>query len=114
MKLLTAPTTSMLYPELASESVIAVRMKLGMSRISLNYRRLPGNIEPMLVIDFFNNKGKLYTLCYNFPPDTPGRTERRTSLLIHLIQKIWVNSVTWLRNQLFNYLFGYENHDKIV
>lgn len=87
MKLLTAPTTSALYPELAAESVMAVRMKLGMSRISLNYRRLPGNIAPMLVIDFFNNKGKLYTLRYNLPPDTPERTERRTSLLIHLIQK---------------------------
>ncbi|OZI13734.1 hypothetical protein CE195_13280 [Sodalis-like symbiont of Philaenus spumarius] len=62
-------------------------MKLGMSRISLNYRRLPGKIAPMLVIDFFNNKGKLYTLHYNLPPDTPERTERRTSLLIHLIQR---------------------------
>ncbi|EBS5529930.1 hypothetical protein CUL92_18575 [Salmonella enterica subsp. enterica serovar Telelkebir] len=62
-------------------------MKLGMSRISLNYRTVPGAVLPMLVIDLFNEKGKLYTLRYNLPPDTPERTERRISLLLSLIQK---------------------------
>ena len=64
-----------------------VRMKLGMSCIQLNYRKIFNQIVPMLVIDFFNDKGKLYTLRYNLPPDTPERTERRVSLLLHLLRK---------------------------
>ncbi|WP_261422003.1 hypothetical protein [Serratia quinivorans] len=28
-----------------------------------------------------------YTLRYNLPPDTPERTERRVSLLLHLLSK---------------------------
>jgi len=44
-------------------------------------------LAPVLVIDFFNDKGKLYTLRYNLPPDTPERTERRVSLLLHLFRK---------------------------
>jgi len=87
MKIITAPNHSALYPDLVTANIMDVRMKLGMSRISLNYRTVLGAVFPMLVIDLFNEKGKLYTLRYNFPPDTPERTERRMSLLLSLIQK---------------------------
>lgn len=87
MKIITAPNHSTLYPDLVTANIMDVRMKLGMSRISLNYRTVMGAVLPMLVIDLFNEKGKLYTLRYNLPPDTPERTERRISLLLSLIQK---------------------------
>lgn len=87
MKIITAPNQSALYPDLVAANIMEVRMKLGMSRISLNYRKVLGAVLPMLVIDLFNEKGKLYTLRYNLPPDTPERTERRVSLLLSLIQK---------------------------
>lgn len=84
MKIITAPQETALYPGLVASAIMDVRMKLGMSRISLNYRKVLGT---MLPVDFFNDKGKLYTQRYNFPPDTPERTERRISLLLHLIRK---------------------------
>lgn len=87
MKIITAPNHSELYPDLVTANIMDVRMKLGMSRISLNYRTVLGAVLPMLVIDLFNEKGKLYTLRYNLPPDTPERTERRISLLLSLIHK---------------------------
>lgn len=84
---MTAPTESALYPELAAESVMAVRMKLGMSSISFNYRKILGALTTTLIVDFFNNKGKLYTLGYILPADTIDRTESRVSLLLQLIKK---------------------------
>ncbi|MGX5056794.1 hypothetical protein ACWKX9_24595 [Enterobacter asburiae] len=87
MKIITAPKDNSLYPGLAASTVIDVRMKLGMSRIRLSYREISGNLMPVLVIDFFNEKGKLYTLRYNLPPDIPERTHRRVSLLLHLLRK---------------------------
>lgn len=87
MKIITAPQETVLYPGLVASGIMDVRMKLGMSRIQLNYRKIFNQIVPMLVIDFFNDKGKLYTLRYNLPPDTPERTERRVSLLLHLLRK---------------------------
>lgn len=87
MKKLTVPRESALYPDFASSSVMDVRMKLGMSRISLSYRELLGYAVPLLVIDFFNEKGKLYTLRYNLPPDSPERSERRISLILHLLRQ---------------------------
>lgn len=87
MKIITAPGNTGLYQGLVNTTVLDVRMKLGMSRISLNYRAISGHLMPVLVIDFFNDNGKLYTLRYNLPPDTPERTERRVSLLLRLIRK---------------------------
>lgn len=87
MKIITAPNQSALYPDLVAANILEVRMKLGMSRVSVNYREILGSVFPMLVIDLFNEKGKLYTLRYNLPPDTPERTERRVSLLLNLIKK---------------------------
>lgn len=87
MKIITAPQETALYPGLVASSIMDVRMKLGMSRIQLNYRKILNQIVPILVIDCFNDKGKLYTLRYNLPPDTPERTERRVSLLLHLLRK---------------------------
>ncbi|BEM75861.1 hypothetical protein SME36J_52840 (plasmid) [Serratia marcescens] len=87
MKIITAPQETALYPGLVASAIMDVRMKLGMSRIQLNYRKIFNQIVPMLVIDFFNDKGKLYTLRYNLPPDTAERTELRVSLLLHLLRK---------------------------
>lgn len=87
MKIITVPRETALYSGLAATSVLEVRMKLGMSRISLNYREIRNCSVPVLVIDFFNEKGRLHTLRYNLPPDTPERTERRISLLLHLIRR---------------------------
>lgn len=87
MNIITAPNQLAQYPDLVAANIMDVRMKLGMSRISLNYKTVLGAVLPMLVIDLFNGKGKLYTLRYNLPPDTPERTARRVSLLLRLIQK---------------------------
>lgn len=94
MKKLTAPRESAHYPGFAFSNVMDVRMKLGMSHISLIYRKLLGYVVPLLVIDFFNEKGKLYTLRYNLPPDSPERTERRISLLLHLLRQDLAKTTT--------------------
>lgn len=57
-----------LYPGLVARSVLDIRMKLGMSRISLNYRQMINCLVPVLVVDCFSDRGKLYTLRYNLPP----------------------------------------------
>lgn len=64
-----------------------VSMNRRLLGISLNYRKVVGASVPVLVIDFFNEKNERYTLRYNLPPDTPERTERRVSLLLHLLRK---------------------------
>lgn len=87
MKSITAPRESALYSDLAARTVMDVRMKLGMSHIHLNYREMFDCLVPVVVVDFFNEKGRLYTLRYNLPPDTPERTGRRISLLLHLLRK---------------------------
>lgn len=87
MRIVTAPDQSAHYPDLVAANIMEVRMKLGMSRISLNHRDTPGSAFPVLIIDLFNEKGKLYTLRYNLPPDHPDRTERRISLLLSLVRK---------------------------
>lgn len=94
MKKLTAPRESAQYPGFAFSSVMDVRMKLGMSRISLSYTELLGCAVPLLVIDFFNERGKLYTLRYNLPSDSPERTERRISLLLHLLRQDLAKTTT--------------------
>ncbi|ENY1827837.1 hypothetical protein ACFVMS_004447 [Salmonella enterica] len=87
MKTITAPQEMSLYPGLVARSVLDIRMKLGMSRISLNYRQMINCLVPVLIVDCFSDRGKLYTLRYNLPPDTAQRTERRVSLLLHLLRK---------------------------
>ena len=47
-----------------------------------------------LVIDFFNERGKLYTLRYNLPSDSPERTERRIALLLHLLRQDLAKTTT--------------------
>ncbi|CAI1498168.1 Uncharacterised protein [Serratia quinivorans] len=61
--------------------------KRELSSISLNYRKVVGASVPVLTLDFYNEKNERYTLRYNLPPDTPERTERRVSLLLHLLSK---------------------------
>lgn len=87
MNRIIVPADRRLYPSVADESVMAVRMKLGNSRLQVNYRRVPGGIMPVVAVDFFSERGKLYTLHYHLPPDTPERTDRRISLLMRLIEK---------------------------
>lgn len=87
MKSITVPADRRHYPSVAGESVMAVRMKLGDSRLSVSWRLVPGGIMPVVAADFHSEKGKLYTLHYHLPPDTPERTDRRVSLLMRLIAK---------------------------
>lgn len=87
MKVISVPEDRVLYPKLVGETVMAAKLQLGRTRLSVNYNKVPGGIMPVLVVDFYNEKGKLYSLRYNLPPDTPERTERRLSLLMRLIEK---------------------------
>nr|WP_241391466.1 hypothetical protein [Serratia proteamaculans]ULG18711.1 hypothetical protein Puna18p_00100 [Serratia proteamaculans] len=87
MKTITVLNKLALYPDLMATNIMEVLMKLGMSRISLNYMNVLGTHLPILEIDLLNEKGKLYRLRYNLPPDTAKRTERRVFLLLSLIQK---------------------------
>lgn len=59
MNIITAPQDMSLYPGLAARSVLDIRMKLGMSRISLNHRPILNAFAPVLVIDCFSDRGKL-------------------------------------------------------
>lgn len=87
MRVISVPEDRSLYPKLVGDTVMAAKLQLGRTRLSVNYNKVPGGILPVLVVDFYNEKGKLYTLRYNLPPDTPERTERRVSLLMRLIEK---------------------------
>ncbi|TWD41678.1 hypothetical protein [Pantoea sp. SJZ147] len=87
MRVISVPEDRSLYPKLVGETVMAAKLQLGRTRLSVNYNKVPGGILPVLVVDFYNEKGKLYTLHYNLPPDTPERTDRRVSLLMRLIEK---------------------------
>ena len=84
MKSVTVPREMSLYPALSAREAVDVRMKLGAAPLSLNSREIPGPF-PVLLVDFFNDKGKLYALRYNLPPDTAENTQRRTSLLLRLL-----------------------------
>lgn len=87
MRVISVPEDRSLYPKLVGETVMAAKLQLGRTRLSVNYNKVPGGILPVLVVDFYNEKGKLYTLRYNLPPDTPERIDRRVSLLMRLIEK---------------------------
>lgn len=87
MRVISVPEDRSLYPKLVGETVMAAKLQLGRTRLSVNYNKVPGGILPVLVVDFYNEKGKLYTLRCNLPPDTPERTDRRVSLLMRLIEK---------------------------
>ncbi|MBW1254528.1 hypothetical protein [Pantoea allii] len=87
MRVISVPEDRSLYPKLVGETFMAAKLQLGRTRLSVNYNKVPGGILPVLVVDFYNEKGKLYTLRYNLPPDTPERTDRRVSLLMRLIEK---------------------------
>ncbi|WP_089529186.1 hypothetical protein [Pantoea ananatis] len=87
MRVISVPEDRSLYPKLVGETVMAAKLQLGRTRLSVNYNKVPGGILPVLVVDFYNEKGKLYSLRYNLPPDTPERTDRRVSLLMRLIEK---------------------------
>lgn len=87
MNIITVPQGMSLYPGLAPHSVLNIRMQLGMSRISLHYRQILNFFAPVLVINCFSDRGKLYPLRYPLPPDTAQRTERRVSLLLHLLRE---------------------------
>lgn len=66
---------------------MGIFMKRDLSSISLNYQHVVGASVPVLLIEFVNEKNERYSLRYNLPPDSPERTERRVSLLLHLLRK---------------------------
>ena len=84
MKTVTVPEEMARYPELVARAVTDIRLRTEMSRISLNYRRIPGQRVPFLLIGFYHAKGKRHTLRYCLPPDSPEGTEQRVSLLLRL------------------------------
>jgi len=87
MNSICIPADRSLYPEIVGETVMAARMILGDTRLSVSYRQIPGGIMPELMVEFFGEKGKQYSLRYHLPVDTPERTDRQISLLMRLINK---------------------------
>lgn len=87
MNTISIPVDRSIYPEIVGETVMAARMMLGDNRLTFRYNRVPGGIMPTMIVDFFSEESKQYSLCYHLPVDTPERTERRISLLIRLMER---------------------------
>ncbi|EBH8951129.1 hypothetical protein MU985_004697 [Salmonella enterica] len=60
---------------------------MGGACITLNYRTARMNAHPVLVIDFFSDRGRLYTLRYDLPAGTPLQSSRRVSQILFLTRK---------------------------
>ncbi|EAX3097964.1 hypothetical protein DWE75_12785 [Salmonella enterica] len=61
---------------------------MGGSCITLNFRTAVMNAHPVLVMDFFNERGRLYTLRYDLPPVRQKyRYQRLISLILALTRK---------------------------
>lgn len=87
MNTISIPPDRSLYPEIVGETVMAARMVLGDNRLTFRYNRVPGGIMPTMIVDFFSEKSKQYSLYYHLPVDTPERTDRRISLLMRLMER---------------------------
>ncbi|EBI1835594.1 hypothetical protein NAK51_001283 [Salmonella enterica] len=55
--------------------------------ITINYRTARINAHPVLVIDFFSDRGELYTLRYDLPAGTALQGSRRVSQVLYLTRK---------------------------
>ena len=54
MRVISVPEDRSLYPKLVGETVMAAKLQLGRTRLSVNYNKVPGGILPVLVVDFYN------------------------------------------------------------
>lgn len=64
-----------------------LRTRMGGTCITLNYRSAWINGHPVLVMDFFSERGRLYTLRYDLPTGTPQQSPRRVSLILALTRR---------------------------
>ncbi|EBW6362372.1 hypothetical protein DPU24_16345 [Salmonella enterica subsp. enterica serovar Oranienburg] len=60
---------------------------MGGTGITLNYRTARVNGHPVLVIDFFSERGRLYSLRYDLPTGTLKQHSRRVSLILALTRR---------------------------
>lgn len=75
------------YAERVKEEVAVLRTRMGGTCITLNYRSAWINGHPVLVMDFFSERGRLYTLRYDLPTGTPQQSSRRVSLILALTRR---------------------------
>ncbi|HIB1384562.1 TPA: hypothetical protein ACWV7G_001534 [Salmonella enterica subsp. enterica serovar Muenchen] len=87
MKKVMLPADTEQYAERVKEEVAVLRTRMGGTCITLNYRTARVNGHPVLVIDFFNTRGRLYTLRYDLPAGTPQQSTHRTSLILALTRR---------------------------
>ncbi|HGG6663533.1 TPA: hypothetical protein ACJG8Q_003630 [Salmonella enterica subsp. diarizonae serovar 61:i:z] len=77
MKKVMLPADTEQFADLVKEEVAVLHTRMGGACITLNYRTARVNGHPVLVIDFFSERGKLYTLRYDLPAGTPQQSSRR-------------------------------------
>lgn len=87
MKKVMLPADAEQYTGLVKNEVVLLRTKMGGACITLNYRTARINAHPVLVIDFFSDRGRLYTLRYDLPAGTPQQSSRRVSQVLFLTRK---------------------------
>ncbi|EPD0212068.1 hypothetical protein ACR4U3_004881 [Salmonella enterica] len=87
MKKVMLPADAEQYTELMKNEVALLRTKMGGACITLNYRTARINAHPVLVIDFFSDRGRLYTLRYDLPAGTALQSSRRVSQVLFLTRK---------------------------
>ncbi|EBI1927673.1 hypothetical protein G6O06_004961 [Salmonella enterica subsp. enterica] len=87
MKKVKLPADAEQYTELVKNEVALLRTKMGGACITLNYRTARINANPVLVIDFFSDRGRLYTLRYDLPAGTSLQNSRRLSEILFLTRK---------------------------
>lgn len=87
MKKVILPADTAQYTGLVKNEVALLRTRMGGACITLNYRTARMNAHPVLVIDFFSDRGRLYTLRYDLPAGTPLQSSRRVSQILFLTRK---------------------------
>lgn len=87
MKKVMLPADTEQYEERVKEEVAVLRTRMGGACITLNYRTARLNDHPVLVMDFFSERGRLYTLRYDLPAGTPQQSTRRVSLILSLTRR---------------------------
>lgn len=88
MKKVMLPADAEQYAEVVEHEIAELRRKMGGACITLNYRTAVMNACPVLVMDFFNERGRLYTLRYDLPVVRQKyRYQRLISLILVLTRK---------------------------
>lgn len=87
MKKVMLPVDTEQYEERVKEEVTVLRTRMGGACITLNYRTARLNGHPILVMDFFSERGRLYTLRYDLPTGTPQQSSRWVSLILALTRR---------------------------